>query len=456
MVKPELLAPAGGIEQLRSALHFGADAVYMGGNEFGLRSRADAFAADEFERGIAYAHAQGVSVHVPVNILMHDRDIDRLPSYLAWLDGLGVDALIVSDLGALSLARRHAPHAQIHLSTQASCSNIQAALSYRDLGVKRIVLARELSLAEIVRMRRELPADLELEVFVHGAMCMAISGRCLISDYLTGRGGNHGDCAQPCRWNYEIVEPTRAGQLFPLEEDDRSSYLFNSRDLMMLEHLGELADAGIDAIKIEGRGKGMFYVATVVNAYRQVLDGANPAAFLEEMYAISHRPYGTGFYYGRASQADVDGYSRACTMVATVISCTEVEEEPASSEDVSRAAHADRDGAPLYRVSVLLRNRLADGEQLEALSPAKPIQTLTVKSLVHEGEGHVEIANRSMEVYSFITPLPLDTDDILRRRDDGADPLSSCTSPADASPHDSSAHRAQDRPESTYRKAEHS
>lgn len=401
MSTPELLAPAGGFEQLRYAVHFGADAVYMGGNAFGLRSRVDAFSDEEFEQGVACAHAAGVNVHVPVNILMHDSDVDKLPAYLSWLDSLGVDAIIASDLGTIRLARVHAPRVAVHLSTQASCSNVEAALAYHELGVSRIVLARELSLSEIAHMRESLPDTLQLEAFVHGSMCMAISGRCLISDYLTGRGGNRGECTQPCRWGYQVVEPTRAPERFPLEQDDRLSYLFNSRDLMMLDHLDDLSRAGVDSLKIEGRGKGTYYVATVVNAYRQVLDGAPAATLLPEMDAVSHRPYSTGFYYGRGRQSYVEGYTSSCTMVATVVGCAPLPGQDGRFETVIR-----------------LRNRMCADEHLEVVSPRRPLRSLVVRALAHETRGEVTVGNRTMELYRIITDFPLEADDIIRRRDD--------------------------------------
>jgi U32 family peptidase len=398
MANMELLAPAGGMEQLRYALHFGADAVYMGGDEFGLRRQADAFSEEEFARGVAWAHERGAHVHVPVNILMHDADIDRLGTYLNHLETLGVDALIVSDLGALRLARRFAPNTDVHISTQASCANAEAAFAYHDLGATRIVLARELSLSEIAQIRARIPDELELEAFVHGSMCMAVSGRCLMSDYLNGRSANQGRCSQPCRWEYAVVEQKRPGRYFPVEEDAHGTYLFSSADLMMLDHLADLEQAGIDAIKIEGRAKSFHYVATVVNAYRQVLDGAPAATLLPELEAVSHRPYHTGFFYGPALQTgETEGYQQTHDLIATVASC-----QPRD------------DGC--FDITVVERNRFFAGDELEALSPAHPIRRLTVSGLVHEEDGPVSTANKTMERYRFVSALSLEADDILRRR----------------------------------------
>ncbi|NTU90147.1 MAG: U32 family peptidase [Actinobacteria bacterium] len=278
--KPELLAPAGGFEQLEYALYFGADAVYVGGDCFGLRKRADNFSNDELSTAVRMVHEAGKKIFVTVNALMHNDDIAPLREYLALLGSIDVDAVILSDFATLQLAKEVAPDVAIHVSTQASCTNYMAANLWHELGAKRIVLARELSIEEICVVRENVPQDLELEVFVHGAMCMAYSGRCLISNYLTHRDANRGNCTQPCRWKYTLQEETRPGVYFPIEEDGRGAFLMSSKDLAMIEHLDELAKAGIDSIKIEGRVKSAYYVATVVNAYRQVLDGALAQEFL--------------------------------------------------------------------------------------------------------------------------------------------------------------------------------
>ncbi len=370
----ELLAPAGGMEQLRAAVLFGADAVYLAAGRFGMRARAANFALEEIPAAVAFAHARGVKVHITCNILMHDADIAQLPDFFRALDAAGVDAFIIGDLGAFAIAGEVAPRVERHVSTQASVANAEAAKVWHSLGAKRVVCAREMSLADIARMRQGVPDDLEIEAFVHGAMCMAVSGRCLISSYLTGRSGNKGHCTQPCRWNYKVgtgegaggdapvefllEEEKRPGTFFPIEEDASGSFLMNAEDLNMLAHLRQLADAGVNSIKIEGRNKKAFYVASVVGAYRRVLDGQAPEVVAAELLDVSHRPYGTGFYFGEAQQAhDYDGYEQQTMHVADVL--------------------AAGDGF-LY---LLARNRFEEGQQLEALVPGGPALPVAVTAL---------------------------------------------------------------------------
>ena len=319
----ELLAPAGGPEQLDYAIRYGADAVYLAADKFGMRAKATNFTFEQLKSAVQRAHAAGVKVHLTCNIAFHQHQLAELPAFLEQAEDVGVDALIIGDLGAFSLARKYAPRAEIHVSTQASVCNSEAAKMWHSLGAKRIVAAREMSLANLARMREEMPPDLELEAFAHGAMCMAYSGRCLVSDFMTrDRSGIHGNCSQSCRWEFNITEPRRKDLFFPVEEDENGSYLLNAEDLCMLEHLDDLRNAGIDSIKIEGRNKKAYYVACVVNAYRQVLDGADPAAFLGEMDCVSHRPYSTGFYYGMAHQTTDDlTYTHTTDWAAQVLSC---------------------------------------------------------------------------------------------------------------------------------------
>ena len=319
---PELLAPAGGLAQLEAALRFGADAVYLAADRFGLRQRAANFALDDVPAAAARAHDAGAKAYATLNALMDADDLKALPAYLEALAAAGVDAFIVSDLGALRLAQRHAPNVELHVSTQASVCNAEAARVWHELGASRVVCAREMSVEDIARLRAGAPRELELEAFVHGAMCMAVSGRCLISAALTGRSGNKGHCTQPCRWSYALVEEQRPGEFFPVEEDVRGTYVMNAQDLNMLAHLDDLAAAGIDSFKIEGRNKKAFYVASVVRAYRLALDGVPSSELADELLAVSHRPYGTGFYYGDARQSpDVDGYTAECRHAATVEAC---------------------------------------------------------------------------------------------------------------------------------------
>lgn len=372
----ELLAPAGGMEQLRAAVAFGADAVYLAAERFGMRARAANFRMDEIPAAVAFAHEHGVKVHVTCNILMHPDDIDGLPAFFRALDAAGVDAFIIGDLGAFAVAGEVSPRVERHVSTQASVANAAAARVWHSLGASRVVCAREMSLADIARLRQETPPDLEIEAFVHGAMCMAVSGRCLISSYLTGRSGNKGHCTQPCRWSYQLEEEKRPGEFFPIEEDDRGTFIMNAKDLNMLAHLQALADAGVDSIKIEGRNKKAFYVATVVGAYRRALDGEPPEVVADELLAVSHRPYGTGFYFSEVEQATAyDGYEQETMHVADVVA--------SSPRHPERSVQREVEGFPddpqyLY---LLCRNRFAEGDELETLVPHEPSRRLIVRDL---------------------------------------------------------------------------
>lgn len=400
MKKPELLAPAGGMEQLAYALYFGADAIYLACDKFGLRQRAQNFSLEELPGAVKLAHEWNARVFVTCNAYAHDKDLEELPAYARALEEAGVDAVIVSDLGVLSIIKQYAPSVALHISTQASVSNAEAAKVLYGLGARRIVCAREMSLEEIAQLKRSIPEDMEVEVFVHGAMCMAISGRCLISNYLTGRSANQGHCVQPCRWEYVLKETSRPGQYFPIEEDESGTYLMNSKDLNMLEHLDKLIEAGIDSIKIEGRVKKAFYVATVVNAYRHVLDGENPELWVSELETISHRPYSTGFFFGEAEQScSADIYTQLYDWVGEV-----------------KTSAPRNDGR--FDVEVYCRNRFYLGDTLEVLSPYASLFSLTVEGLceVFADDVHVpcEIANKAMGVYSIISDTELHPHDILR------------------------------------------
>lgn len=400
MKKPELLAPAGGMEQLAYALYFGADAIYLACDKFGLRQRAQNFSLEELPGAVKLAHEWNARVFVTCNAYAHDKDLEELPAYACALEEAGVDAAIVSDLGVLSIIKQYAPSVALHISTQASVSNAEAAKVLYGLGARRIVCAREMSLEEIAQLKRSIPEDMEVEVFVHGAMCMAISGRCLISDYLTGRSANQGHCVQPCRWEYVLEEASRPGQYFPIEEDESGTYLMNSKDLNMLEHLDKLIEAGVDSIKIEGRVKKAFYVATVVNAYRHVLDGENPELWASELETISHRPYSTGFFFGEAEQScSADIYTQLYDWVGEV-----------------KTSVPRNDGR--FDVEVYCRNRFYLGDTLEVLSPYASLFSLTVEGLceVFADDVHVpcEIANKAMGVYSIISDTELHPHDILR------------------------------------------
>ncbi len=393
----ELLAPAGGMEQLRAAVAFGADAVYLAAERFGMRARAANFRMDEIPAAVAFAHEHGVKVHVTCNILMHPDDIDELPAFFRALDAAGVDAFIIGDLGAFAVAGEVAPRVERHVSTQASVANAAAARVWHSLGASRVVCAREMSLTDIARLRQDAPPDLEIEAFAHGAMCMAVSGRCLISSYLTGRSGNKGHCTQPCRWSYQLgaaaptefaaekrptefllEEEKRPGEFFPIEEDDRGTFIMNAKDMNMLAHLRALADAGVNSIKIEGRNKKAFYVATVVGAYRRVLDGEPPEAVADELLAVSHRPYGTGFYFSEAEQATAyDGYEQETMHVADVVASSPCHPERSAQREVEVEGFPD-DPQYLY---LLCRNRFAEGDELEVLAPHESSRRLIVRDL---------------------------------------------------------------------------
>ena len=419
----ELLAPAGGKEQLEYAIRFGADAVYLACERFGMRKRASNFKVEDLSWVSAYAHERGAAVHVACNTVMHEDDLKELPAYFEAVQKAGVDALIISDMGAFALAKRYAPEVDLHVSTQASVSNSAAALAWHELGARRVVCAREMSLADIAAMHADLPDSLELEVFAHGSMCMSYSGRCIISDFLNGRPANGGHCTQPCRWEWKLEEPSRPGETFTLEEDERATYLFSSRDLNMLEHLKELEAAGVDSIKLEGRGRGAFYAATVTGAYRRVLDGEDPAEVASELETVSHHPYGTGFFFGPAHQAPYLRQSQSGWMwVAEVLECEELE-----------AGVPACDGAPAYQVTFRARNRFDCASELEVLSPGRASEPLHVRDLrwvpvrASGGEGAcagaagagpvpVDVVTRQMETYLMTCDRPLRPHDIVRAR----------------------------------------
>lgn len=397
----ELLAPAGGMDQLLAACRFGADAVYLATDRFGMRARAANFAPDALPEAVRVAHSFGVQVHLTCNTMIMQGEVDQLPAFFEHAQDAGVDALIIGDMGAFSLARQHAPKCALHVSTQASVANAEAAKAWHALGASRIVCAREMTLEDIAQMRANIPDDLELEAFVHGAQCMAISGRCLISSYLTGRSGNKGACTQPCRWSYTLEEEKRPGVHFPVEEDGHDAFIMNAKDLNMVAHLDELARAGVDSIKIEGRNKKAFYVATVVAAYRRALDEGCTADVEQELLGISHRPYSEGFYFGEPEQAtDFDGYEQETMHVADVV----------GPEDAALSAE---DAAAQGRVFARCRNRFAEGEQLEVLEPHGAGRTVTVEGLTWhpaaDADGMrpfptpeaVAVANRSCGIYSF-------------------------------------------------------
>ena len=394
----ELLTPAGGMEQLRYALHFGADAVYLAGERFGLRERAENFHGVDLPYGVALAHEHGKKAYIAANSLVHEGDFSAFRDYVQQLGDIGVDAAIVSDPSAIELLRELAPQVAIHISTQASVVNAHTARLYHSLGAKRIVLARELTLREISAIRDGIPDDLELEVFVHGAMCIAYSGRCLISNYLVGRDANRGGCTQPCRWKWSLQEETRPGEHFPIEEDGQHSFILSSADLNMLDHLDELRRAGVNSVKIEGRVKGAYYVGVVTNAYRQVLDGKPATNYASELDTVSHRPYHTGFYFGTPAQSyEGREYSQTCDFIGGVSSCVP-------------------DEGSGYRISFTLRNRVYRDDVLEVLSPGHDVRIAHCSDLRDEDGYPCAIADHNAQRYSFVCEIPLAPLDILRKR----------------------------------------
>lgn len=329
MRKLELLSPAGDMERLKMAVLYGADAVYLAGTSFGMRSFAGNFSPEELPKAVEFAHAHGVKCHVTVNTMPRNEEVAQLPAYLEQLDDAGVDALILADLGAFTMAGKYAPHCQRHISTQQSIANYACAQAWFDLGAQRVVLARECSLEEIRTIRQKVDPKLEIETFGHGAMCVSYSGRCLLSNYMTGRDSNRGACAQPCRYQYALMEEKRPGEYFPVFEDEKGTYIMNSRDMCTIDHLNDLMDAGIDCIKIEGRAKSAYYAAIVTGAYRHCIDevaAGRPVdpIWRDEVEHISHRVYSTGFYYGQPGQyVENSRYLRDWQIVAKVESCDE-------------------------------------------------------------------------------------------------------------------------------------
>jgi len=350
--KIELLAPAGDMERLRMAVAYGADAVYFAGGQFGMRAFAGNFEREELARAVKLCHEAGAAAHITCNTMPRNDETAAIPEFLEYLDSIGADAVILADLGVFEMAKRYAPHVKRHMSTQAGITNYAAARAWYDMGAHRVILARELSLEEIAGIRAKVPSELEVEVFAHGAMCVSYSGRCVLSNYMTGRDANRGACAQPCRYSYALMEEKRPGEYFPVEEDGKGTYIFNSRDMCMLPHLEDLVKAGVDSVKIEGRAKSAYYTAAVTNAYRHGLDAAMAGVpldpiWLAEVEKTSHRPFSTGFFYGYPGQYTGNSrYVRDWQVVAIVESC-------------------DGDGNAVLS----LRNKITRGERLEVVGP---------------------------------------------------------------------------------------
>ena len=384
---PELLAPAGDPERLRMAVLYGADAVYLAGTDFGMRAFAGNFTPEQMREAVEFAHSHGVRVHCTVNTMPRNDEIARLPEHLEQLNELGVDALIVADLGAFTLAGKYAPRCQRHISTQASICNYENARAWYDLGASRVILAREVGLAEIREIREKTPPELEIEAFVHGAMCVSYSGRCLLSNYMTGRDSSRGACAQPCRYQYALMEEKRPGEYFPIEEDEQGTYILNSRDMCMIDHLRDLTEAGLSSLKIEGRAKSAYYAAIVTGAYRHGLDAVAAGeeidpVWRDEVEHVSHRPYSTGFYYGPPGQYYANSrYVREWQVVALVMNC-------------------DAEG----NATLSLRNKFRTGDTVELVGPDLRPFAMTVGQMQDESGAVLEEPRTPQMIFHMKLP----------------------------------------------------
>ena len=398
MRKLELLSPAGDMERLKMSVQYGADAVYLAGTCFGMRSFAGNFTPEELPLAVKYAHDHGVKVHVTVNTMPRNDEVVQLPAYLEQLDAAGVDALIVADLGAFMLAGRHAPRCERHISTQQSIANYECAQAWFDLGAQRVVLARECSLKEVAEIRQKVDPKLEIETFGHGAMCVSYSGRCLLSNYMTGRDSNRGACAQPCRYQYALMEEKRPGEYFPVYEDEKGTYILNSRDMCTIDHLKDLMDAGVDCIKIEGRAKSAYYAAIVTGAYRHVIDDIYAGREIDQVWRnevdhVSHRIYSTGFYYGEPGQyTENSRYIREWQIVAKVESC-------------------DENGLAVCS----LNNKFRAGDELEIVGPdLRPFTFVAAQMADEEGNSLEEPRTPQMK-FTMQLPKPVPAMSMIRR-----------------------------------------
>ena len=403
MKKPELLAPAGNMEKLKMALLYGADAVYLGGKAFGLRAFGGNFTNEELQEAVDFAHKLGKKIYVTVNIFPHNSDIAKLPVYLTFLNEIKVDAILVADLGVFTLAKEYAPDVELHISTQANNTNWAAVNAWGELGASRVVLAREMSLEEIKEIREK--CSVELEMFVHGAMCISYSGRCLMSNYLTGRDANRGSCAQPCRWNYALVEEKRPGQYFPVLEDERGTYIFNSKDMCLLPYLPDVIASGVDSLKIEGRMKSVHYAASVVKAYREAIDSyfAAPEQFevkkewVEELDKVSHRAYTTGFYYGRPTEKDqiygTSSYTQTSDFVGLVLDYDE------------KTGFA----------TVEQRNNMKVGQEIEIFQPHLAGYRQILQEMYNDEGEAIQVAPHPQQIVKIRMDRPVEPYGILRR-----------------------------------------
>ncbi|MGN1319460.1 MAG: U32 family peptidase [Lachnospirales bacterium] len=406
--KIELLAPAGDLEKLKIAVLYGADAVYLGGTSFGLRAKAKNFSYDEMKEGVEFAHSHNVKVYVTCNIFAHNEDFENMADYFRELQTLNVDAILVADPGVFALARKTVPDMDIHISTQANNTNYNTALFWRELGATRIVMARELSLKEIKGISDNIPEDLEIEAFVHGAMCISYSGRCLLSNYLTGRDANKGACSHPCRWQYFVTEKTRPNEYMPIVEDDRGTYIFNSKDLCMIDHIPELIDAGIMSLKIEGRIKTSFYVGTVIRAYREAIDDYlnNPETYfekrdrgyyVEEVAKASYRGFTTGFYYGKPSDKEqiytTSSYIRTYDFIGMVKS------------------YDNKTGFAIIEQ----RNKFVVGDNVEFLRHNGEIFSLEIKEMYDEEGNQIMEAPHPQQIVKLRVDREVEAFDMMRK-----------------------------------------
>lgn len=404
MKKPELLVPASSLEVLKIAVVFGADAVYIGGEFFGLRAKAKNFSIEDMRQGIDFAHARGVKVYVTANILAHNGDLAGVREYFAELKPLKPDALIISDPGVFSIAREICPEIEVHISTQANNTNYGTFQFWHRLGAKRVVSARELSLKEIAEIRENIPEDMEIETFIHGAMCISYSGRCLLSNYFTGRDANQGACTHPCRWKYAVVEETRPGEYMPVYENERGTFIFNSKDLCMIEHIPELVQAGIDSFKIEGRMKTALYVATVARTYRRAIDDyfesrenyeKNMPWYLEQIVGCTYRQFTTGFFFGKPDEN------------------TQIYDNNTYIKEYTYLGIVGNNNEKGYRIEQ--RNKFSVGEVIEVMKPGGENRTVTVRSIRDEEGREMESAPHPRQILYIDVGQPLAEYDILRR-----------------------------------------
>lgn len=406
MKKPELLAPGGSLEKLKTAIDYGADAVYIGGEAFSLRVAAENFSKEDMREGIKYAHDRGKKVYLTANILPHNDDIEEFEDFVNEIKDYGFDAVLIADLGLFDMMQELAPEIPIHVSTQANNVNYRSAIKWHKMGATRVVLAREMSFKEIAEFQQKIPEDLELEAFIHGAMCISYSGRCLLSNYMTGRDSNMGACAHPCRWNYKLVEETRPGEYMDVMENERGTFIFNSKDLCTIRHIPELVQSGIASLKIEGRVKTSYYVATVVGAYRREIDRyfADPENYVfneaeyEELCKVSHRPYTTGFYFGKPDENSQvytsSSYIRDYDLVGIV-----------QSYDAETGV-----------ATISQRNRFFKGDEIEIIQPMKPFFTQTVDSMTDENGNEIDVANHAEQIVHFKTVQPVCEGAMIRKK----------------------------------------